>query len=224
MRLLPLLLALAFPVLAHASALKHSAVLAVAAVAALGLALAWPLHRHPWRFAVALLLLGAVLAGLLASGHAHLPLLLPPVLITGALGLYFARSLSAGRTPLIQRIVCALHPEALAVPGVQPYTRRLTLLWALLLGLLCATSALLGLLAVPGGLLHALGLATPWPVPLAWWSTVANGLNYVVIGGFFVGEYAWRRRRFPQQPYAGFGDFLRRVAALGPAFWRDGAR
>ena len=179
----------------------------------------------PFAIAAAWLLARARFRGkLLFDVAVHLPLLLPPVLITGALGLYFARSLSAGRTPLIQRIVCALHPEALAVPGVQPYTRRLTLLWALLLGLLCATSALLGLLAVPGGLLHALGLATPWPVPLAWWSTVANGLNYVVIGGFFVGEYAWRRRRFPQQPYAGFGDFLRRVAALGPAFWRDGAR
>jgi uncharacterized membrane protein len=132
----------------------------------------------------------------------------------------FAASLRAGRTPLIERVVRALHDGEVPDPGIPAYARRLTALWAALLLGLAGVNAVLALCAVPGGLLDALGLPSPWPLPLAWWSTFANGLNYAIIGALFVLEYAWRARRFPRQGYRHFGDFALRVARLGPAFWR----
>lgn len=220
-RLAPLLLALAFPLLAHASVLAGRGGLAVAAVACLLAALLWPLLlRRPL---AGLLALGAGVAGLVAlarAGHASLPLLLPPVLLNGGIGLMFAASLRAGRTPLIERIVRALHDGEVPDPAIPAYARRLTALWAALLLGLAAVNAVLALCAVPGGLLDAFRLHSPWPLPLAWWSTFANGLNYAIIGALFVLEYAWRAHRFPQQGYRHFGDFLLRVARLGPAFWR----
>ena len=51
------------------------------------------------------------------------------------------------------------------------------------------------------------------------WSWLANIGDYVVIAGFMLGEFAWRRRRFPDTP-RGFLRFVRAMAALGPRFWR----
>ena len=214
------LLALAFPLLAHAAALTGSQVLALASVGALVLAAAWPLRHRTVAFAVTLALAALALALLGATGKARTATMLPPILITFAIAWQFAASLAAGRTPLIRRIVVALHPEALEIPGVADYTRRVTLLWAVLLGGLCVVNTLLALLAVPDGFLHAMGVQPFAPVPLARWSLFANVINYLVLAGVFVGEYLYRRTRFPQQPYRSFGDFVGRVARLGPAFWR----
>jgi len=213
-------LALAFPVLAHLAALRHSDALALAAVAALAGAVAWPMRRRPLAFAVFVLATGAVLVLLARAGHAATALLLPPVLITGAIARQFGASLAPGATPLVQRVVSALHPEALQIPGVPAYTRRVTWLWAVLLGSLCALDALLALLVVPHGLLDVAGLVPFAPISLAQWALAANWGNYLAIGGFFLGEYLYRRTRFPQQPYQGFGDFMARMARLGPGFWR----
>ena len=51
------------------------------------------------------------------------------------------------------------------------------------------------------------------------WSWLANIGDYVVIGGFMLAEFAWRKRRFPGR-HRSFVDFMRRMLALGPAFWR----
>jgi uncharacterized membrane protein len=97
----------------------------------------------------------------------------------------------------------------------------LTSVWATLLLALALLSLLLALIARPDGLLLAFGVEPHWSVPLSWWSLVANAGNYVVIGGFFLGEYFYRRRRFPQQPYRGFMDFMQRIARIDPSFWRS---
>lgn len=214
------LLALAFPLLAHAAAITGSQALALASVAVLVLAVTWPLRRRGFAFSLILAAAGGVFAAAWRAGQVHALTMLPPILITFAVAWQFARSLQPERTPLVQRIAAALHPESLAVPGVVAYARRVTLLWAVLLGALCAIDTVLALLAVPGGLLEAIGVEPFAPVALRHWSLFANVASYVAIAGFFAGEYAWRRHRFPQQPYRGFGDFLARVARLGPAFWR----
>jgi uncharacterized membrane protein len=213
------LLALAFPLLSHAAALSGSQALALAAVAALILAVAWPLRRH-FAFLLILAAAGLVLAAAWRAGRVQTLALLPPMLITFAVGWQFARTLQAGRVPLIERVVSVVHPEALALPGVPAYARRVTLLWALLLGGLGLGNTLLALLAVPDGLLEAAGVAPFAPVPLRHWSVFANLVNYLAIAGFFAAEFLYRRTRFPQQPYRGFGDFVGRLARLGPAFWR----
>lgn len=220
MRWLPALLALAFPVLAHVSAAAGSTHYAVAAVGCLLLLLCLPLRGRTLPFALALAASSGLLAALVASGRPGLLLLFPPVLLNAAFGSYFARSLAPGRTPLIERVVRALHPEAIDEPGVPGYARAVTRMWALLLLMLAAVNLMLALLAAPGGLMLAVGLTPPIAVSDAQWSLFANLLNYAIVALVFVAEYAWRRRRFPGQQHRSLPEFLRHMAQLGPAFWR----
>ncbi|WP_052338319.1 hypothetical protein [Luteimonas huabeiensis] len=212
-----LLLALAYGVLAHLAAAWRSDALSLAA-----LLLAAPLAaRRAWAW-LSLAPLAAAAYWLYAVGHAGIPLLLVPVAFIGLIAWVFARTLRAGRQPLIARIVGALEGrpgEALA-PELAAYTRALTAAWAWLLGLLALFNLVLAAIAVPDGLLASLGVAPPVSITRTQWSWCANLLNYGVVAGMFAGEYAYRARRFPGR-YAGFGDFLRRMGGLGPAFWRD---
>ena len=217
---LTVLLALAFPALAHASVALDSAALALAAGISLIVLLVLPLWRRP----MALLAVGGVLAlGLAAlaqAGQIRLLLTLPPVVLNALIGLQFARSLRAGRMSLIERAVRALNDGAVRHPDIPAYARRLTLAWALLLFGLALLNAVLALLAEPGGWLASFGIHGVWSLPAAWWSWSANVLNYVVIAVFFLAEYAYRVHRFPEHDYGGLIGFLRRMASLGPQFWR----
>lgn len=220
MRWLPLLLALAFPLLAHAAAAFYSQPLAALAVACLVLALTWPLRRRPLAWGAALGAFALLLWWLLDIDRAALLLLLPPVLFTALVGSVFARSLRPGQVPLIERVVRVLHPEALQWDGVPAHLRRLTQAWATLLFSLAAVNLLLATCAVPGGWLDAAGITPPLPISWQEWSWFANVANYVLIGLAFFAEYGYRRWRWPQSRELSFSQFLRRMAQLGPAFWR----
>ncbi|MCD7099866.1 ketosynthase [Stenotrophomonas sp. MMGLT7] len=219
-----LLLALAYSPLAHWANASGRPQLAVLAAVALALMmLIEPLaRRRLWAWCLLPLLLAA-LVPLWHSPRAMLLLAAPPALFTGWVAWFFGRSLLPGRQPLIGRIVDGLYASAgiQITPAQRRYTRRLTLAWALLLAALALFNAVLGLCAVPGGVLAQLGKASPWPISDASASLFANLLAYGVIGGFFVAEYALRSRWFPVRPYRNLPDFLRRLALLGPAFWRD---
>ena len=217
------LLALAYTVLAHLSSSLDSAVLGAVALALLALMLVLaPLLRLRWW---AWLVLALELAGVLAlyrAGLVRAPMLLVPVAFVALIAWWFARSLCAGRVPLITRIVSALDgvtPDAMAV-DLRRYTRGLTAAWAWLLVGLAMVNLALAVLAVPDGLLATLGLDSPLPISRTQWSWFANICNYGIVGGFFIAEYNLRKRRFPGR-YDSFLHFLRKLAALGPAFWRD---
>src|SRR5690606_24780829 len=156
------------------------------------------------------------------GGHAGLPLLLVPVAFVAAIAWVFARSLWAPRGALITRIVAALDgstPATLA-PDLVAYSRGLTAAWAGVLVLLGLANLALAMVAEPGGLLASLGLRAPVSITREQWSLFANILNYGLVGGFFALEFAWRKHRFPGR-YTTFAGFLRQMAGLGPAFWRD---
>jgi uncharacterized membrane protein len=220
-------LAVAYPWLAHAANAREDGVLAAIALGDIALiVLLGPLlRRRAWAWAL-LAVCVALLWRLAHSPLATLPLLLPPVLFVGWVAWVFARSLRPGRVALITRIVAPLYGcrPATLDPALQRYTHGLTAAWALLLSMLCLANLALALFSVPGGLLARMGVQPPLAVPDAHGSLFANLLVYGVVGAFFLGEYAWRRRRFPQRPYRNLPDFLRRLAALGPAFWRDALR
>jgi len=220
----PLVLAVAFLLLAHAAAISKLAPLAMLAAAVLGLMLMWPLRARHTLFLLALLTVAAALWWLHMLGQDFLPLLLPPVVFNAVVGLYFARSLRAGRTPLIECIVLAIHDGRLPDPEVPRYARRLTLSWAVLLFGLASVNLALALLAEPSGLLLSIGVTPPVRLPLAWWSAFANVINYALIGLFFVAEYAYRSYRFPNPVYRNFADFMARIGRLGPTFWREAGR
>jgi uncharacterized membrane protein len=217
-------LALAYPFLAHAANARDDGILAAIALADLALILLLGplLRRRGWAWATLAAVLAAV-AWLAGMPHATLPLLAPPVVFTVLAGWIFARTLRRGRVPLITRMASALHevPAASLDPPLAAYTRALTGLWAALLFALGLVNLVLAVFAVPEGVLARLGHPTPLPVLDARGSLFANLLIHGVVATCFVGEYAWRRHRFRDQPYRDFPDFLRRLAALPPAFWRD---
>jgi uncharacterized membrane protein len=217
------LLALTYALLAHAASHGHDERVGAAALAALVLlVLLRPLARggwRPWLWLVAALLGVAWLA---YHGHTRLPLLLVPTALIGLVASWFARSLRAGRVPLIGKIVAAMErvPPAQLAPPLADYTRRLTGAWALMLGALALFNLALALIAVPDGILAHLGWTAPLRVTRTQWSWFANVCNYGLIAGFFAAEYQLRKRRFPGR-YRNFADFVRRLAGLGQPFWRD---
>lgn len=177
--------------------------------------------RRAWAW-VALPLSLAACHLLYRSGHAGLPLLLAPVVFVAAIAWLFARSLWSPHGALITRIVAALDgctPATLG-PELVAYSRGLTAAWAVALCALGLANLGLAMVAEPGGLLDGLGLGAPVAITREQWSLFANILNYGIVGGFFAVEFAYRKRRFPGR-YSSFVGFLRQMAALGPAFWRD---
>lgn len=219
-----LLLLPGYVLLAHLAGARQSPTLAVAALADLALLVLIEglVARRPaaWLAAAAV---AAVLVPLAGSSWALTPLLLVPPLFTALIAAGFLRSLRPGRVPLIRKVVAALYgtpPDELS-PAHRAYTRRLTLGWGLMLSLLTAINLTLALVAVPDGLLARIGVAAPFTVTAEQSSLVANVANYGLLGVFALVEYQVRRVVFPVRPYRNAAEFVRRMAALGPAFWRD---
>ena len=213
----PLMIALgiAYPLLAHAAVVSHNPAITLATLAVLALLVMLPRLARGSVLAWCLvpLVIGA-LALLWRANAAWLPLYVTPVLITLFAAWVFGHTLAAGETPLIVRLVRLLHAPKDPGQEIERYARSVTLAWTLLLSGLSVLSLALALLASPNGILLMSGVRPPVTVPLETWSLFANFLNYVIAGGFFLIEYLYRRRRFPQQPYRNLFDFLRRAAAV----------
>lgn len=200
---------------------------------AFAVALVWPISLHlaavsghaSWMslitlgaaiFAVALwsatagtasaIIVGLALAGLLATLALVAPAALvfgPPIVINAALGAMFARSLRRRHEPVIA--VFARLEQGPLTPELARYTRGLTWLWTLLFLGLAAAALLLAAYA-----------------SLSTWSWFANCATYVAVAGLFVGEYLYRRVRFPNYRHASLATLFRNVRTTTP--WRSGAR
>ncbi len=216
-------LAVGYLSLSHIATAHGSSRLAALAVGVIVLlVLTEPLWlRRPWALAVAA---GAGVLLWLArdSSHIHIALLLMPVIFLLLLAWLFGRTLKAGRVPVIGKIVRALEgaEDGELSPELERYTRGLTALWTGVFITMALLNLALALMATPGGLLARAGIAPPWPISDSQWSWFANWLNYGLVGAVFVIEFLYRKRRFPGR-YKNAADFIRRMAALGPAFWRD---
>lgn len=137
--------------------------------------------------------LAGVLYGLTNVGGGIYALYLPPILVPCVVLTPFASSLRPGQIPLVTRIA-ALGREALE-PEVRTYTRKLTWMWAMLLAALALAALLLALFA-----------------PLRIWSLFTNFVDYLLVGLIFIGEYVFRRLRFPTHQHPGFIAYLRILA------------
>jgi uncharacterized membrane protein len=218
-----LVLGVAYPVVAHLAILSGRPRLVMASVGLLCVMILLESLRRGRAWAW--LLLVAALAGLWRLGDsafATLPLLLPPILITGGVAWLFGRSLRQGATPLIELIANLIEGAPLGAER-RVYARNLTAAWAWLTGVLAGTNLALALLAEPHGLLAAAGVRASVSVPIETWSLFANVINYVVLGAMFVVEFAYRRHRFPGQRHGRFVDFVRSLVRLGPLFARGRA-
>src|SRR5262245_36871967 len=212
-------LAFGYPLLAHAAIASDSLALTIGAVAMLGLVMLLPgLVRGGVGAWLGLPMLALACWWMSTTTVPVLPLFVAPVLVPAFMAWVFGHTLSPDRTPLIEQLIRALHAQSEQAPDpdVWPYARRLTLAWTLLFVAIASLNFLLALLAEPDGVLLSAGVRPPWTVPLEWWSVFANLLGYVLVAVFFLIEYAYRRRRFPQQPYRNMFDFIRRMLAALP--------
>lgn len=221
---LRVLLLVGYIPLAHLAEARSSGTIAALALGALALTvLIEGLAQGRIAHWLALPVVAGVLFWLSRSAFALMPLLLVPPLFTGLIAWCFARSLRRGRVPLVRKVVAALYgiPADELSPRHRTYTRGLTAAWAGLLVLLTVLNLGLALVAVPNGLLAHAGIAAPVTVTGEQWSFIANIAVYGVLGGFATLEYVVRQFVFPVRPYRNLFDFARKMAALGPAFWRD---
>lgn len=213
-------LALAYPFVAHFAVIHNSMTLIVVALALLILVPMLPaLARGSVAAWLAVPPLAACLWWLSRSTHATLPLYIAPVLVPGFMAGVFGSTLLAGQVPLIQQLIRLMEPAeegAEPEPAVLDYARKLTRAWTLFFILLSTTNLVLALLARPDGLLLTGGVMPPLTVPQEWWSLFANVIGYLLVAAFFLIEYAYRRRRFPRQPYRNLLDFFLRVLAVMP--------
>jgi uncharacterized membrane protein len=217
-RYLSALLAVSYPVTAYLAVSRHSFPLTLLAIALLTAAVLAPsLFRGKLAAWIALPCVAACLWLLSETNSRQLVLYAPPVLIPAFLAWVFGHTLAADRTPLIAQLVQLLHPSQDSIDAaVWPYARRLTLAWTVLLLMIALANLVLAVLVAPDGLLIAAGIAPRLTVSQDLWSLFANVVGYLLIVAFFLIEYAYRRRRFPQQPYRNFFDFVRRTIAASP--------
>lgn len=217
-RQLTTVLAFAYPVLAHLAIARGSAALTLAAIALLAVVSFLPgIIRGRFIAWLALLVVGVGCRWLSQASLPVLPLYVPPVLAPAFLAWVFGQSLMQGRTPLISQLIRVLHPpQDEPESAVWSYARRLTLAWTVLFAALATSNFALAALADPDGLLLAGGIRPPVSVPQAWWSLFTNLIDYLIVASFFVIEYVYRRRRFPQQPYRNMFEFLRHTLAAMP--------
>ena len=119
----------------------------------------------------------------------------PPLCAFAFMAFLFGSTLRAGSEPLISRIARKEHPDV--TPDVARYTRRLTGLW---------TASFAALFVA------ALALATFLPV--AAWSRWVSGLGVFVPVSLGLGEFAYRRHRFPHRERGSLAVLIPNVIAV----------
>jgi uncharacterized membrane protein len=221
--MIQLTLILGYISLSYVSVLQGGAGYASAAMIFLALMLLLKPLRRRRKWAVALILaIGAGVTTPLASHLAPVAIFLPPVIINVWLAWLFGHTLTSGNIPLVERLVRILHAnQEIPDPTVWHYARRVTGCWTGLFifnALLCAVLALFGR---PHGLLDLYGQSFALSVPIVWWAYFSDIGCHLLVGAFFLGEYTYRRRRFPWQPYGNIIEFLRHAARVGPLLIDD---
>ena len=208
-------LAIAYPVLAHMAVVSRSVAVTVASLAVLAsLAL---LPRLVARSLIGWCLAPVVTAGLLLLAHSNaawLPLYATPVFVNLFGAWIFGHTLAPGQMPLIERLARLLHEPDGISDEIARYARKVTLMWALFLSSLAVLNLTLALLATPGGVLLMMGWHPLITVPVEVWSLFANFIDYILAGALFLAEYAYRQRKFPEQPYRNVFDFLQRARRI----------
>lgn len=181
---------LALPLVNHFSVIDGWRLLHLMVLLPLVGGLICPLWRgfRPAALALLALLLASVVAALNDNPYQYL---LAPLLINALLFGLFAQTLLPGRTPLINALQLQRHGTGLS-PALRRYGRLLTAIWAAFFLLLLIEVLLLF-----------------WLAPPRLWSLFANGLNYLLAAGFFLGEFWLRPRLLPQVEHPGFFEYLR---------------
>jgi uncharacterized membrane protein len=216
-------LTFAYPVLAHFAIARNSAGLTIAALTLLAAVSLLPgLARGAIGAWLAVPLVGAASWWLSSVEQPVLALYLPPIVVPAFLAGVFGNTLRPGRTPLISQLIRLLQAPGDEEPesAVWAYARRLTAAWTAMFVALATFNLLLAAFVEPDGLLRASGIEPRLAVSHEVWSLFTNLLEYLLVAAFFAIEYAYRRQKFPRQPYRNMLDFLRRMLAAMPRLTR----
>jgi uncharacterized membrane protein len=217
-------LSFAYPVLAHFAIARSSAGLTIAALTLLAAVSLLPgLARGAIGAWLAVPLVVAASWWLSSVEQPVLALYLPPIVVPAFLAGVFGNTLRSGRTPLISQLIRLLQAPGDDEPesAVWVYARRLTAAWTAMFVALATFNLLLAAFVEPDGLLRANGIEPRLALSHEVWSLFTNLLEYLLVAAFFVIEYAYRRQRFPRQPYRNLFDFLRRMLAAMPRITRS---
>jgi uncharacterized membrane protein len=137
-----------------------------------------------------------IVAVTVALGWRYAPGLLlyvPPAALNVGFGVFFAVTLAPGREPRIASFARIERGGELP-PDLCRYTRQLTWLWTVFFFLSAAIGLLLAAFA-----------------PLEIWSAFVNVASYVAVAVLFVGEYLYRKVRFPHYRHAPLASLVRIV-------------
>lgn len=212
--------AIAYPLVAHYAVVRGGSVWISIALALLAGSMLIPaLVRGQWLAWLIAPVVAAGCWGIQKLDSPVLPLYVAPIIGPTFMAWVFGHTLMAGNRPLIEQMVRIMHPETgpnAPGPEVWPYARRLTLIWMLLFVTIGLTNLVFGLIATPDGVLLSHGVQPPVTVSQHTWSLFANVIGYLLVAGFGMLEYAYRRRRFAHQPFKNFFDFARQVSAAMP--------
>lgn len=193
-------LLLAYPVLTHAAVttglayLAWTAWLCIAALVVLSFPGRWGLAGF------------ALLAAAPLVVDADVLLKLPPVIIDVALAIWFGRTLAPGEEPMISWFARLVRGTELP-PDLARYTRWSTVMWTAFFVSMAAVAAALAVLATPQT-----------------WSLFTNGIDYLLMGMLFVGDYVFRRVRYRHHEHRPLADVVRTVARAGKLAPRRTAR
>ncbi len=149
---------------------------------------------------------GALLAAALLIADAETLLKLPPVVLDLAVATWFGMSLAPGEEPLVSWFARLVRGVELP-PDLARYTRNSTIVWTVFLAGMAVVAAALALFATPQA-----------------WSLFANGISYLLLGGLFVGEFFYRRLRYPHHEHARLVEVIRKIVRAGALTPRRSAR
>ena len=193
-------LLLAYLALTHAATFTANGVYAQAAWLALA-GLLVVAFAGAWGLAA-----GALLCVSLFTADAQTLLKFPPVVFNLAVAAWFGKSLAPGEEPVISWFARLVRGAELA-PELARYTRNSTLMWTVFLAGMAAAAAALALFASP-----------------EIWSLFANGVDYLLLGGLFLGEYAYRRLRYSHHAHPSLAEVARTLGRSGGLTPRRSAR
>jgi len=169
--------------LLHLALLSDRPALAAACTLLVGLLVLWKrvatVLRWPLLGLALLICAAAALSDAAALGMVYVA----PVVIYLCVGMLFGRTLVGEREPLVARIARLDRGDVLP-DDLARHARGVTWAWTLLMAFLILTSVALALFGTP----HA-------------WSWFNNVWTFVLIGGLFLGEYAYRLLRFRHYPH-----------------------
>jgi uncharacterized membrane protein len=187
--------ACAYPMFAHAAAVRGEPPWVAVGIALLTWAAAAVRVSPLIAVSAALLALGLGLTFALLAPAAML--FAPPLALNVFLCAFFAATLRRRHEPLISRFA-RLERGGELPPDLARYTRILTWCWVVFFALMAAVSLALALWA-----------------SITAWSLFTNLVNYVLVGLFFMGEYAYRRLRYRHYDHATPLELARLIRARG---------